>query len=288
MTLPKVLNLTKRQKFVLATLILMVGIVLIRAGMGGGTVFLSWRIRVLMFSIVSVIVSLWALHDQDFSGVEWLTLPILPSFYAIGTALVFPLLPARLDYFLGGSLRPDTSLIMALFIKLIYLAIFVVAYYAVLLTENIFNVAAVRSIQLLRVAHSIGFLATIATGLLFYVVIASFHLSSWENFLGVFGVTVLLAFQVIWSVDLEERIGERVRNFTLLTAIVIAEVAWVLSFWPVSVPIFALFLTAILYELIGIGQYHLGERLNRSVANEFILVAVVVILLTIFTTSWGA
>lgn len=276
---------SKRQKFVLATIILLVGIILIRVAPG---VFLAWRSRVIGYTLLSVLTSIWALYDQDFSGIEWLTLPILPAFLAIGSALVYPLLPDRLESLLWLNLSPDTSLLFGLLVRMIFFLVFIITYYAALLTSNIFNVAAVRSIQLLRVAHSIGFLLTVANALFFYIVISSLHLPSMLIFIAVFAISLPLSFQAIWNVNLEPKIGENVRNYSLLVGLVLGEIAWALSFWPVTVSIFALFLTAIFYELVGIIQYQLGERLNPRIANEFIIVAVVVFLLTLFVTQWGA
>ncbi len=284
LTLPKFLILSKRQRFVIATGLLAVGIILIRLAFGQ---YLQWRIRVPLFALLATIATIWAIRDEDFNGIEWLTLPILPTLFAIGAALVNPLLPSRIDSILWLSLSTDSSFLLATLVKMFFLVIFIVGYYASLLTANIFNVAAERSIQLLRVAHSIGFLVSVATGLLFYIVIASFHLESHINFLFVFAVTLLLTFQAVWSVNLEEKITSEVRNFSLIIALVVAEVAFILSFWPVGVSVFALFLTAIFYELVGIVQYHLGEKLNRRVANEFVIVAVVVFVLTLLTTSWS-
>ncbi len=271
--------MSKRQRFVIVTLILLAGIILSRAGLG---VVLQWRFRVVAFSLLSVLASIWAIRDEDFNGVEWLTLPILPSLFAIGSLLVFPLIPMSLGD--GG----DSSLLLATALQVFFLAIFVVGYYAALLTTNIYNVAAIRTIQLLRVAHSIGFLVTVAAALLLFIVIFSLHLSSFLNFISVFVISGLLSFQAIWSINLEEKVSSSTRNFSFATAVILGEVAWVLSFWPVVASIFALFLTAIFYELVGIIQFHLGEKLNRRIVNEFVIVAVIVFLLTLFTTQWGA
>lgn len=276
---------SKRQKFALATVLLLLGVILIRSS---GLEFVSWRIRAAGFLLFSIIATIFALKDEDFSGVEWVMLPILPVFFAVGAALVYPLLPVRMDSFLGVTLRPDSSFILGVIIKALFLSMFVIGYYASLLTSNIFNVAAVKGIQLLRVAHSIGFLVTIATGLFFFVVISSLHLSSFQNFLAVFVVSFPLALYSFWSINLEDKIGEEVRNFSFISALVMAETAWVLSFWPLAVSMFAIFMTALFYELLGIIQFHLGEKLNLRIVNEFVVVAVVVFLLTIFTTVWGA
>lgn len=272
--------MSKRQKFVIATFVLLIGIILSRIAPGQ---FLQWRFRTIIFSLSSVLISIWALKDEDFSGIEWLTLPILPALFAIGATLVMPLLPTGFDF-----LSSDSSQLLSFIIKMGHLVIFVVGYYAALLTANIYNVAAIRTIQLLRVAHSIGFLVTIATGLFFFIVVSALHLTSVLNFLLVFLVSLPLAFQSIWSVNLEEQASKQIWQFSFLCAIVLGEIAWILSFWPVGVSIAALFLTAIFYELIGIIQYHLGERLNSKIANEFILVAVVMFFVVMVTTRWGS
>lgn len=271
--------MSKRQRFVVVTLLLLAGIIASRVGLG---TFLQWRFRVGVFGIMAILASIWAIRDEDFAGVEWLTLPILPTMFAVGSLLVYPLLPASI----GDA--GDSSLLLATALQVFFLAIFVVGYYAALLTTNIYNVAAIRTIQLLRVAHSIGFLVTVAVALLWYVVISSLHLSSFWNFLTVFVVSLPLSFQAIWSINLEEVITPEIREFALVAALILAQVAWVLSFWPISVSIFALFLTAIFYELVGIIQFHLGEKLNRRLVNEFVVVAAIIFLLTFFTTQWGA
>ncbi len=281
----RILNLTKRQKFAIATVVLLLAIIAIRAF---GLEQIAWRFRVGVFALISIGVTLFALKDEDFSGSEWFLLPILPVFFSVGSVLVYPLLPQRMDNFLGIAVRPDTGFILGVIVRAIFLGFFVVGYYAALLTSNIYNVAAVKGIQLLRVAHSIGFLTTVATALFFYIVISSFHLSSFQNFVAVFLVSWPLALQSIWSINLESKVGENVRNFSLITALILAEAAFILSFWPLGVSIFALFLTALFYEVIGIVQFHMGEKLSSRIVNEFVAVAIVVFLLTVFTTVWGA
>lgn len=276
--------MSKRQKIIIATFILLVEIILSRVGLGQ---FIQWRFRVAGFILSAFAVTIWALKDEDFAGIEWLTLPILPAMFAIAALLVFPLLPPSFDLILSIQVTADTSLILASALKLVFLASFIIGYYASVLTANIYNVAAIRNIQLLRVAHSIGFLMTVGTALLFYIVLFSLHLSGFYNFLLVVLISGPLAFQAVWSISLEQKIGERTRIYALITTAILGEVAWVLSFWPVGISIIALFLTAIFYEMVGIIQFHFDERLNFRVANEFVLVVVAVFLITILTAAWG-
>lgn len=277
--------MSKRQKIVIATFTLLAGIVLSRVGIGE---FLQWRFRVVLFSLIAAATTVWALRDEDFSGIEWLTLPILPVMFAVSGLLTFPLLPAGFDNLFSVPISADTSTLLSLIVRIGFLTVFVVGYYASALSANIFNIAAIRDIQLRRVAHSIGFLTTVATALLFYLVIFSFHLTGLGNFLGIMIISFPLTFQALWTVKLERKIGERVIIFAAGATIILGEIAWVLSFYPISISVMALFLTAIFYEMVGIIQYYFDERLNKRIANEFILVAVAVFLIAIFSAQWGA
>ena len=272
--------MSKRQKFAIATIILVLGIVAIRYP------FLQWRFRILVFGLVSWLISVWAVYDRDFSGIEWGTLTILPAAFAIGAAMVFPLLPANFDSFLIWPISYDTGMILALGVKMIFLLFFSMGYYAVLLTENIYNVAAIRTIQLLRAAHSVGFMMARFSSVCFYIVLASFHLGSLANFFSVVVISWVLIFPTVWAVNLPEKSFVKERNLTFFAGLILGEIAWVLSFWPLPSVVFALFLGVIFYILVGISQYFLSERLFGTTVKEFIIVSSIVFLLIIFTTNW--
>ncbi len=273
--------MSKRQKFIITTALLALGILLIRYP------YLQWRWRVLSFSILSGGLSLWALYDQDFSGIEWLTLLILPVMFASGMALVFPLLPNGLDTFLVWPISTDSGLLLSLGLKITFILLFTVGYYAILLTHNIYNVAAIRTIQLLRAAHSVGFMMILFTVLALTLVISSVHLSSFLNFLLVFAVSTPLILSALWSVNLEERIGKRLVFLIACLSLCLAQIAWAISFWPISASLFALSLTATFYALVGMGQYYLSEKLTAAAVREFLTVSVVVFILILLTTSWA-
>jgi hypothetical protein len=165
--------------------------------------------------------------------------------------------------------------------------LFGIGIYAVLLTENIFNIAGVKTIQLTRVGHSVGFFLTLVCSLLLNLVIYSFHLSSFWIFVLVFGTTFLLSLQSIWSFTLEPKISKEVVVFSISTALCVAQIAWILAFWPITNFIFALFLTALLYELIGVIQAHLTGRLTKNLILESVFVMTIFLFLTIFSATWG-
>lgn len=277
-------SLTKRHKFFLTTVGIAVLLLLIRVG---GVSLISWRFRVLFFALVSAAATVWSLKDEDFSGVEWVTLTILPIMFAVSGSLVYPLLPREVPQIAFWTLDTDSALVAAVLIKIIYLVVFSIGFYAILLTENIFNIAALKTIQLTRVGHSVGFFLTLVTALLFSLVIYSLHLSSFGNFIATLIMIFPLSLQSVWSFILTPKIDRAVMTFALAISLALAQVAWVLSFWPITNFIFALFLTALLYELVGVVQYYLSDRLTKSLIIESVFVMSIFLMLTILSASWG-
>lgn len=256
-------TITKRQKFVSVTLLLTAGLLF--------TQLLNndWRFLIVgILSVFAYFLSAWALKE-DLSGIEWFTLLVLPLLYTLAVGLAYFLLPVRWVTRLPVAVA------------------YMVGMYALLLTENIYNVAAIRTIQLLRAAHAVGFLVTLITAFLLFQTFFSFHFPFWANFLGIFFVTLPLVLQALWAVTLEEGITQPVAIYSSFFSLISAEIALVFSFWPVRVPILALFLVAVMYAFLGVGQQHLSGRLLRRAAIEFFLVPLFIFFVLIFTAKWG-
>jgi hypothetical protein len=160
-------------------------------------------------------------------------------------------------------------------------------YYALLLTENIYNVAAIRTIALLRAAHTVGFLLTIATAFFLFDTILTFHFHSiFQGFL-VFLVSLPLLFQALWAIILPEKLEERLIFYSLGLSLLIGEIAFFLAFWPVTSLVGSIFLSSVFYVLLGMGQRHFDQRLFKKEIYEFIIVGTSMFLLMFFATKWG-
>lgn len=256
------LSITKRQQFVVATIVLTVFMIL--------TQLVPADLRytmVFILAIVTYLLTAFVLRD-DLAGVEWFTLLLLPTLFTAAVAVFYFLLPVRWL----------TRLPIAL--------IYAVGIYALLLTENIYNVAANRTIGLLRAAHSVGFLMTMATYFLFVQTILAFRLYPWFTTLSIGLLTLPLVVQFLWSMELESRISKQVREVSLLIVLLIMEMVWVLSFWPVRSTLQALFYTTCFYGLAGMGQQYLTERLYKRTVWEFFSVVVIVGVIVLFATNW--
>lgn len=255
-------RLSKRGQLVLVTGVLTLFLI--------ATQLVSFEDRakmILALAILTFFLSAWALRE-NLKGVKWVTLLILPPLFSGAVGSFYFLLPVR-----WLTRLPSASL-------------FALGMYALLLTENIYNVATERSIGLLRVAQSVGLLLTLVTYFLFLGTILSFHLSSVLNFILVFIFSFFLTFHSLWSVTL----GERVKKELLYSGIIslcFGQLVFIFSFWPVKLTIEALFLTTAFYALVGgAQQYFLGRLFKRTIV-EFLTVLFVVFLLLLFTTSWG-
>ncbi len=259
-----IFGLNKRRRFLLTALILALGLLTIQLAN------LSWSYywAVAILAGFTYLLSAWSL-SEGLNGLEWLTVLILPTLFTLGVGLF---------YFLTPSFWA---------VRISLIVFYSVGIYSLLLTENIFSVAAIRTIQLLRSAHAVAFLLTLVTSFFLYNVILSFRLDAWFNFFLVFVVSLPLLLQGFWCINLEEKISSKVWLYTLALSFVLGEMALVFSFWPLTVVVGSLSLTTTLYILLGLTQHHLSERLFKRTINEYLGVGVAVLLVIFLTTRWG-
>lgn len=165
-------------------------------------------------------------------------------------------------------------------------ALYAVGIYALLLTENIYNVAADRTIALLRAAHSVGFLLTLITYFLLVQTVMAFRFPFYVNAFFVGIISFLLVLQSLWSVVLEENISRRVVDLSLAIAVVLTELSWLFSFWPTQSTLIVLMLTTTLYSTVGMAQQYLVEKLYKKTVTEFFSLSVIVFVIIILATHW--
>lgn len=256
--------LSKRQQFVVITGLLTLGL------MTTQLVSLDFRYSMVgVLAVVSYLLCAFALRE-DLKKHEWITLLVLPSFFTAAVAVFYFLLPTRW------------------LTRLPIAALYAVGMYALLLTENIYNVAAARTIALLRAAHSVGFLLTLTTFFLLVQTILAYRFAGWLNAILIGLVTYPLTIQILWATNLEPAIGKSVKDLTLIVSIICIELAWIFSFWPVRTTILALFLTTVFYGLVGMGQQYLADRLYKRTVWEFFGVVAIVFAILLLTVNWRA
>lgn len=259
----KITLLPKRARFLLIAALLSLGVLMTQF------VSLEWRYQAVAgLGVVSYLLAAWGLSD-DLKGVEWLTLLILPTLYATSVALFYFLLPSHL------------------LTRIAILVLFGVGMYALLLTENIFSVAAIRTIQLLRAAQAVGFLLTLLTAFFLIDTIFSFRLAAWLNSMLVIFSSFPLLLQGIWSATLEEQLSKKTFWYSLALALCLGELTFFISFWPVTIVVASLFLVTALYVGLGLTQHYFSERLFRDTIVEFLRIGVIVLIIIFLITRWG-
>lgn len=241
------------------------------------TVILGWvvlsqtgNIFIFAFLVALLVIAgliLWA-FSQDLAGLKYLIIPALPVLYW-GFYII---LVKLLDLQLGGIFAAGVVL--------------GISFYFLLLTQNIYNIAAVRSIGLVRAANVSGTLFHVVTSFLAFGVI---WLQSWPFWVLtpiIFAISFILFILAIWSTHLEE-ISQKDTKLAAFLSLAVAELALSLSFWPLLPLIAALVLAISFYVTLGLVQFELQERLTSKVVYEYLLIAGVVLVLILTTTSWG-
>lgn len=256
-------TLTKRRKFVLISLLLTLGL------WGLSLVGFELKYRLIVFlSLSSGFLTFWSLKGAAANAAVWLT-PVLPFFFTAGVALFYFLLPAS-------------------FLTIVpILVIYFVGLYALLLTLNIFSVAAIRTINLFHSASAVGFLITLLTAFFLYDTIFSFKMIFYFIFFAVLFVSFPLVLVSLWSVNLEEKLTKSLFLFSVILSFFLAQLALAISFWPITVTVGSLFLTTGVYVLLGLAQAYLNEKLFAKTIREYLLVGIVVFSIVIIYTQWG-
>lgn len=250
----------KRQKFVFTALLSSVSILFAQAAP------LEWRYLLIgLISMLTYVLSAWSLRE-GLAGIEWLTVVVPPSLFTLAGGLFYILLPGPL------------------WSRILITAIFAIGNYALLLSGNIFSVAAIRTIALLRAAQTVGLVMTLLTGFLLFDTIFSFRLGFWWIGPLVSMASFLLTISSLWSVEVGEKLSRRILILSLYIALFMGIFAVVITFWPVTLAVSSLFLTTMLYCLVGVTQHSISERLFDKTIWEYIVVGGVVII-TMLVTS---
>lgn len=257
----KNIDLSKRQKIILAVVILSLGLFFSEYSLGKSGLYVS-----LFLSISTVILLFWS-NFQDIKDNFSLQIFILPFLYSLAFALFYFLVPARL------------------LTRIIMTSIYAIGLYSLFLCQNIFAVASIRTIALLSSARTTSFLITLVTYFFLANVIFSLHTNIFYLSGLFFIFSFLLIHQSIWTYTLEKSIKA---NFfwTFALALLLFETALIFWFWPSIPTVIALFMTGFFYMIVGLSHVWFDKRLFRGVLWEYIWVAVIVLLILIAFTSW--
>lgn len=239
----------------------------------------------LLLGCLTYILSAWVLFE-DLKGWEWITLLILPLLFTLGGGFFENLLPPAIPRFLSFNFQIETAIFLAGLLRFLFAVFYVFGMYTILLTENIFSVASIRTIQLFRAARSWSFIMQLVTSTFFFVLAFSLKVPFYVigGLVGL--ISFLLAFGGLWSIDLKTEHMDEVKRLSLLVGYLMLLFGLALSFWPVKAFMGGLALTSCFYSLMGILEQRLLNKVTMVGQVEFIIFNLVVLLVTFLTTSW--
>lgn len=256
------LNLTKRQKIIIVSVLLTAGLL--------STQLVDFNLRfrfIAGLGILAYVLSFWALRE-GLNLTKAVILMILPTFYTLAVASFYFLLPVR------WLTRLPVAFTFGL------------TFYLCLLSQNVFNVAAIRTIPLYRAASTAAFLFTLLSAFFLFNVIYAFNLIFLWNGLVVGLISFPLILQSLWSISMEDKVPTETVIQSFILSLIMGELALAFSFWPIPTTIWSLALSSSMYLLLGLTSQFLRGRVNKRVVWEYIGIGVLVLLVSLFLTSW--
>lgn len=256
------LNITKRQKIIITTALLTIGLI--------STQLVDFNLRfkfIASLGILAYILALWALWE----GINWtkaIVLMILPVAYTLAVASFYFLLPVRW------------------LTRLPVATLFGLTFYLLLLSQNVFNVASIRTIPLYRAASTAAFLFTLLSAFFIYNVVYAFNLLFIWNGIAVFLISFPLILQLLWQLEMEEKVSTATFVQSFILSLIMGELAFCFSFWPMPTTIWSLSLSSAMYVILGLTTLFLRGRESRRAVWEYIGIGFVVLSISYMLTSW--
>src|SRR3989344_93598 len=251
-----VAQIEKRRRFVIASLFL--SILLLFSSFVS---FTQLKYIIPLIVVLTYGVVFFAILER-INGIEWYMLFVHLVYFTIFYTLFYFLLPIRW------------------LTRIPFVGLYGIVIYALLLSSNIFNVGAVKSVQLFRVAFSINFFLISITAFYIFSIILSLKLHFFLDFI-LFGILIFpITIQFLWSINPSTVFNKELLKYSLLIILFIAEAGLIFSFMPIRSIIFALFLTALFYSMLGLFHAYIDGRLFKDRVREFLFVLFFVFIIT--------
>jgi len=252
----------KRQKFVLAVVILSLGLFFTEYQLT------QWGLIVtLIMPFITVLFLLWAVY-VDLKENKLYQVVILPFIYTFAFGFFYLLTP--------------TSFI----IRLLLTTIYAFGLYSLFLSQNIFVVSSSRTIQLLSGARIVSFVITLISYFFLTNIVFSFHMIVFPVIVLIAVYTYFLIYHSLWTYTLQKYSQPLMIWVSALTACVI-EVASLVWFWPTNPTVTALFLSGFFYAIVGLSHIWFEKRFFKGILWEYVWVGTIVFFVLLLFTQWG-
>lgn len=258
----KAIKIEKRYRLVISV-VLLTSLMIISSFFGFDKVTIFLPILIILtyfFTYFSLI--------EGINKVSWFGLFLMPQLVTIAFYFVYYLFPGR------WLTRVPFSMIYG------------VSIYAVLLCSNIFNIGVEKSLGLYRAAFSINFFYQTIVSFLIFNLIFSLKQIFLVNMLAAGIVGFILGLHLYWTIRLKKHIETEALHLSLVTGLVLCELAMIISFIPLKMPVYSLFLTSSYYSLAGLTYSHIDQRLFKETVREYVSVFIFVLIITLLSISF--
>ncbi len=261
--LPKIFNLNKRQKLVFSVLILSLSFFFLQF-LNGVQLFIATVILAILTDVL-----LFFILRNDVKKTFFYPILVLPFFYSLSFPFFYTLVPDRLIS------------------QFIITTLYAFGLYSLFLTQNIFAVSGIRTINLLRSARIVAFVLTLLV--LFFLFNFAFSLRQipFLTPLLIFLISLFMNFESLWSYSLNKSQVKEIIISSFIIAFCLMQLSLVLILWPVNAAVYSLFLTGIFYTFSGLVHAWLERRLFKGILWEYIWVGFISVLFLIVFSRWG-
>ena len=230
--------------------------------------FLLWPNLMYVFIVLAILLFFFVIIQfikASEKEIEWWNLLILPSLFYVGLALFSAMITNR-------------AIIQALFIvKLFFIYFYFRSLYYILNTDR-------------QTLYSLDNMSAYGNFLTFYFIASSIYglqsflnLSVWLLMIFLLLAIWLIVYQAAWV----NKVVFRVAFFYILViSLVLVELAWSISFLPLSFYILGLIMAVCYYMIIGLVRFYLREKLDKNTIKLYLIFGFSSILLVLLTASW--
>lgn len=130
-------------------------------------------------------------------------------------------------------------------------------------------------------------IANFFTIFLWYSLIFYFYLyfgwPKWAVILSVFIISFLIIYQALLKKNIPSVVSW---VYILMTVLILSEISWVVSFWPVGYLIGGMVILTCFYVVWGLIQDHIDNKLELKIILEYLAIAFIILAIVLGTTRW--
>ena len=258
----KFLRIDKRYRFAISTIILTF-LMLVSTFFP----FYFWILFVPIFILVTYALTYFSILE-DIEHLEWFGLFVMPVLVTVAFYFFYFLFPGRW------------------LTRIPFISLYGISIYAMLLCSNIFNVGVEKSLQLYRAAFSVNFFYHAIVSFFLFNILFSLQQLFLVNAVASGAVGFVLGLHLFWTIKLNLQWEREVVQYATLVAVILAELALIISFLPLKIPIYALVLAAGYYCLVGLIYHYIDQRLFKETIREYLTVFGFVGIIAIISLNW--